>query len=92
MENELEESNEEILLLRRENEQLRKKVQEIKDWAEQIDKYLPIPKNYLGAFSNEIRRQGDEQDHEEMLYKSTTDNYKGSKALATVSILNHLRN
>ncbi|RNA06684.1 hypothetical protein BpHYR1_003246, partial [Brachionus plicatilis] len=40
MENELDESNEEILLLRKENEQLRKKVQENKDWAEQIDKLI----------------------------------------------------
>ncbi|RMZ94622.1 hypothetical protein BpHYR1_020717, partial [Brachionus plicatilis] len=49
-----------------------------------VPRYLPIPKNYLGTFSNEIRRQGDEQDeqdHEEMLYKSTTDKDKGFKAL-----------
>ncbi|RNA18654.1 hypothetical protein BpHYR1_040038 [Brachionus plicatilis] len=46
-----------------------------------VPRYLPIPKNYLGTFSNEIRRQGDEQDHEEMLYKSTPDKDKGAKAL-----------
>ncbi|RNA16027.1 hypothetical protein BpHYR1_007118 [Brachionus plicatilis] len=40
LESELQESKEEILLMRTENEQMRNKVQKNKDWAEQIDRLI----------------------------------------------------